>query len=66
MLFCSFLDELEAGQQFLIFAYIVRSVEAVGSAASITACMTIVANIFPNNVALVQVSVEQGRGAMQS
>ncbi|XP_072042155.1 MFS-type transporter SLC18B1-like [Amphiura filiformis] len=48
-----FLDQLESGTQFLVFCYVVRSLEAVGAAASITAAMAIVANAFPDNVAVV-------------
>ncbi|XP_071853817.1 MFS-type transporter SLC18B1-like [Apostichopus japonicus] len=45
------LDKIEDRQTFLIYCLVIRSVEACGSAASMTASMTITANTFPNNVA---------------
>ncbi|PIK57103.1 putative MFS-type transporter SLC18B1 [Apostichopus japonicus] len=45
------LDEIEDTQTFMIFCFVVRAIEACGSAASITASMTITANAFPDNMA---------------
>lgn len=50
------LDEIEDTQTFMIFCFVVRAVEACGSAASITASMTITANAFPDNMAQMMVS----------
>ncbi|XP_070535328.1 MFS-type transporter SLC18B1-like [Ptychodera flava] len=45
-----FLDKLNPGTEFIVFCFIVRSVEAVGVAASVTAALAIVAQTFPDNV----------------
>lgn len=45
------LARIEDEQMFLVYCFVIRTVEACGSAASVTASMTITANTFPNNVA---------------
>ncbi|KAL2098896.1 hypothetical protein ACEWY4_005376 [Coilia grayii] len=47
------LDRAEAGTQFIILCFVIRSVNAVGFAAAMTASFAILAKVFPNNIATV-------------
>ncbi|XP_077989878.1 MFS-type transporter SLC18B1-like [Glandiceps talaboti] len=46
-----FLDKLSPGTEFVVFCFVVRSVEALGAAASGTAAFAIIARTFPDNLA---------------
>ncbi|XP_002732493.1 MFS-type transporter SLC18B1-like [Saccoglossus kowalevskii] len=46
-----FLIRLDKGTEFIVFCFVVRSIEAVGSAASATAAFAIIAKTFPENIA---------------
>ncbi|XP_070533946.1 MFS-type transporter SLC18B1-like [Ptychodera flava] len=48
-----FLDRLDHGTEFIAFCFVVRSIEAVGGAASTTASFAIVAKTFPDNLSTV-------------
>ncbi|XP_018423181.1 PREDICTED: MFS-type transporter SLC18B1 [Nanorana parkeri] len=45
------LDQIQDGTMFTVLCFLVRSVDAVGFGASITACFSILAKVFPNNIA---------------
>ncbi|XP_077989874.1 MFS-type transporter SLC18B1-like [Glandiceps talaboti] len=47
-----FSDRLSPGTQFLVFCFVMRSVEALGAAASATAISTLTAQTFPDNLAV--------------
>ena len=53
---CSLLDRAAAGTQFIVLCFVIRSVNAVGFAAAMTASFAILAKVFPNNIATVLVS----------
>ncbi|XP_077989876.1 MFS-type transporter SLC18B1-like, partial [Glandiceps talaboti] len=46
-----FLDKLSPGTEFIAFCFVVRSIEALGSAAATTAVFTIIAQTFPDKIA---------------
>ncbi|XP_033123390.1 MFS-type transporter SLC18B1-like [Anneissia japonica] len=52
------LDRVEPGTQFLVFSFVIRGVEAIGAASSMTAFMAIVANKFPNSVGQTMGNIE--------
>ncbi|XP_012693506.2 MFS-type transporter SLC18B1 isoform X2 [Clupea harengus] len=47
------LDRAAAGTQFIVLCFVIRSVNAVGFAAAMTASFAILAKVFPNNIATV-------------
>ncbi|XP_033123385.1 MFS-type transporter SLC18B1-like isoform X2 [Anneissia japonica] len=53
-----FLDHLQPGTQFVVFCAVTRSLEALGSAAVVTAGMSLLINKFPNSVAQVLGTLE--------
>ncbi|XP_071492402.1 MFS-type transporter SLC18B1-like [Diadema antillarum] len=57
-----FLDELHGKTIFLTYCFIIRAVEALGSAATITAGMAICASAFPDNVAQMSGMLEMFSG----
>lgn len=52
------LDRAPAGPVFIALCFLVRAVDAIGFAASITASFSILAKAFPNNIATVLVMYE--------
>ena len=53
----SVLSRLPDGTEFVVYCFVIRSVEALGAAACLTALYTIVAKTFPDRVAQTIVSV---------
>lgn len=50
------LDKAPDGTIFIVMCFLVRSVDAVGFAASITASFSVLAKAFPDNIATAMVS----------
>ena len=46
---------MPSGTMFIVYSFILRIVDGVGGAASMTACVAILAHCFPDNVGSVMV-----------
>ncbi|XP_071484799.1 MFS-type transporter SLC18B1-like [Diadema antillarum] len=56
------LDEIDDKTTFITFCFVLRSIEAIGSSAALTACLTIVATMFPDRVTQMTGTMEMFNG----